>query len=58
MPGNSLGHKTPVPISPPEPQAQVTVGNKLVAFLDDTRVTYSVLNIKLAQKKLQTQPLS
>ena len=38
----------PILISPQEPQVTLTVGDKLIDFLIDLQVTYSVVNTKVA----------
>ena len=56
--GTLLDRKHPILISPQEPWAQLTVGNKWVAFVVDTGAIYSVLNTKLAQKMSISTPIT
>ena len=53
-PGVPLDLRRPIPISPQEPQVTLTVEAKLIDFLIDTGATYSVVNIKVAQKTSQS----
>ena len=47
----------PILISPQEPQVTLTVRDKLIDFLLDLGVTYSVVNTKVAQKTSQSIPV-
>lgn len=46
----------PIPISPQEPRVTLTVGDKLIDFLIDTGVTYSVVNTRWHRKHLSPSP--
>ena len=58
MPRPLLDIKHPISIFPQEHWVQLTVQNKFVDFLVDSGSTYLVLNTKLAQKTLNSTPVT
>ena len=57
-PGTPLDLRRPIPVSPQEPQAILTVGDNLSDFLKNMGATWSVVNTKVAEKTSQFMPVT